>query len=552
MSFNRLSKSWIQGILFNYKMNHYVSHTIDKIKLTLRLYILWFIQIITNEHDPSTLTLDSYTTYILAVPFLFYLFTLVCVLCIWNLFVLRLYDIVVLNINNKNTTRRTIGYYIGKTCYEICVYCGCVFIKFAQTFCTQLQYDAQNNIEKQQMYEHIKKLYSDVPPMTAEEMDYVKQHHTPQQLRTSLKAINYNAIKCGSVATVHYGKLNDDTPVAIKILRLHIHELALASIKCLYWIHGMYNCVRRIFISINIPAFKSLHHFILFVDSFQIHDTLRKFTPAILQQLSFKNEIYNLQYFEEKTQYAFKRLKTPHVYPEYSNDKMLVMNWIDGTPLHDLTQEQLETIRLPRNNDLKHEILLFVATSVYNEDWEMFHCDFQPGNQMYDEKTETIWVIDFGLTGNMTREQKFVEKQFFLHLCKREFDLAADWMLKHLFEHRKLGSMVNHQFPADLLEKVVDIIERTLGADLVDYQTFCMELVPLLYDTYDLSPSPCFTLFEMALITSDSTMKLLFTNSNIWKLFLQLAIELKWIPDPNLSVEEKQMLELQNDLLSSL
>ncbi|MEM6915947.1 MAG: AarF/UbiB family protein, partial [Verrucomicrobiota bacterium] len=88
-------------------------------------------------------------------------------------------------------------------------------------------------------------------------------------------------------------------------------------------------------------------------------------------------------------------IRFPTYYPEFSNRRVLTMDWVEGRPLDQYADENLSE---EERNEVAQAIWDFYHFQIH--ELKQFHADPHPGNFLVDEATEVV-VLDFGCTKSL-------------------------------------------------------------------------------------------------------------------------------------------------------
>jgi predicted unusual protein kinase regulating ubiquinone biosynthesis (AarF/ABC1/UbiB family) len=202
----------------------------------------------------------------------------------------------------------------------------------------------------------------------------------------------------GSISLIFNAKLNDK-PVIIKILRKNIKNTINKGLDLLIFIGN---------ISKYIPKLNLL----------MIDKLINKNKSNLYNQIHFINEVHNLQIYHEKF-LTHKYIVTPVVYSEYTemNNSLIIMDYIDGKCLHELTFEEL--------NHYYYSFSKFILKSMFSKN--ILHGDLHPGNILFfneivnNEKIYKIGIIDMGMVFDLNVEQVNFIYLLFLGMFNDEF-----------------------------------------------------------------------------------------------------------------------------------
>jgi len=179
-----------------------------------------------------------------------------------------------------------------------------------------------------------------------------------------------------SLSQVHKALLHDSRTVAVKIQRPGARAKIEADLGLLrfaaQWIHDH----------------ASLD---TWIDPIAL---VSEFQRSIRRELNFQNELRHIQCFRKN----FDRVPTVHVpdvFKEFSSQRILTMEWIDGTSVDELAELKRMGMDLPR-------IALNGARAVLKQIFQdgFFHADPHPGN-IFILPGELVCFLDYGMAASL-------------------------------------------------------------------------------------------------------------------------------------------------------
>ncbi|MDW7998070.1 MAG: AarF/UbiB family protein, partial [Thermodesulfovibrio sp.] len=198
---------------------------------------------------------------------------------------------------------------------------------------------------------------------------------------TIFKSFNPEPIGSASIAQVHEATLMNGQKVIVKVRRPGIKEQIMLDVSILQSLAKL--------IEKYIPESK------LF-DPVGIVD---EFSKSITKELDFRREARNAMIFREKFK-GHERVYIPIVFREFTTEKILVMEQIDGIRI-----DNAESIK---EKGLNIEVLLNTLIDMYFKqifDYGFFHGDPHPGNILVKDDGR-IALVDFGIAQRIDEEFK--------------------------------------------------------------------------------------------------------------------------------------------------
>lgn len=230
--------------------------------------------------------------------------------------------------------------------------------------------------------EELAKLRTDVHPMEFEEVREVIEQEYGTPLEKMFSEFDAHALGSASIAQVHAATLcADGMKVAVKVQRPGIRTMMARDIKLMRKLSKLLKVAGGV---TNVLDFNAILDEMWFVSQ---------------QEMDFLIEARQAEEFHDRNK-EIVYTSSPMIRHELTTSKVLVMEYIDGTPIDDL-----HTLR-EDGYDLR-EIGVKLADNYVKQiiDDAFFHADPHPGNlRVRDGKI--VW-IDLGMMGRLTpRDQQ--------------------------------------------------------------------------------------------------------------------------------------------------
>ena len=249
---------------------------------------------------------------------------------------------------------------------------GASFIKLAQVLATRSDFFTEEYLTE------LKQLHDQIPPMSKESFQRV--YRSAFEDTTIFKEFSPTPIASASIGQVHIAYLQDDTKVAVKLLREGIKKQVLADIKIISFFNKIFN-----------PLFS-------FYTKNSIDAVISEFSKMIVQEVNFTTELSNLQKFSHT--YENSGILFPTPYPSYCSNSAIVMSFEEGFRFDDK-----EAI-FQHNIDFKSIIAQLVA--FYTEQMLIkgyFHADPHPGNILVTKESKIVF-LDFGMVKTVPNDTR--------------------------------------------------------------------------------------------------------------------------------------------------
>ena len=352
--------------------------------------------------------------------------------------------------------------------------------------------------------------FTDNVPYSSCEIDHDSLQSVMNEFSISIKT-PFVPIKSGTISLIFEGTIRDK-PVIIKCKRIGIDDKIQNAI---------FHMNHLISISKLIPHIKNLN----------VHEIYSENKQSVLDQLSFENEVSNIELFYSKwNKPGLDYIKIPKVYSDITRKvpNVIVMERIFGK-----TITQIDT-----DDKDKYALLLakFNFKSVFYD--AIYHGDFHPGNVFFlkenkvvhdnedcddnedddDEDddddddddspyTYKLGIIDFGIIGTLTRELQNVIYNLFHNLYEKNHIGVAHCMIDNLIEPKNI---LTAQSKKELVEIISSYSEMHFGKakyKFLDAEDM-ITINKILYK-YGVQFSKEFCKVELSFAISDSVCKLL-------------------------------------------
>eukprot|EP00978_Attheya_sp_CCMP212_P007212 scaffold16738_cov47-Attheya_sp.AAC.1 len=177
------------------------------------------------------------------------------------------------------------------------------------------------------------------------------------------------------------------------------------------------------------------------------------FCRGSYMELDYDHEAKNQLFFQrELAKRASLKVKVPDVYTEYTTQRVLVTEWIDGVKLADAPQEKLRSL-IPVGVELFLTQLLDMGT---------FHADPHPGNLYVTndvgKEKGVLCLLDYGLCAEVDEKARQSLTSAIFHLLTGDFDslISEDakqlGFLPHDMDTRELQPILQKILTEGLLE----------------------------------------------------------------------------------------------------
>lgn len=256
---------------------------------------------------------------------------------------------------------------------KILVQLGPFYVKFGQLLSTRPDLLPPKYIEA------LTALQAQVPAVAWGLIEQTLKEELNQPLERVFSTIDHNPVAAGSIAQIHRGTLITGEEVAIKVQRPNIDRIVNQDVILIKGIAEI----------IALTDFGNDYDFINLADDF---------TKAVLAELDFRQE----GNFTEKLRlnlsssrwFDTNQLVIPEIYWQYTTNKVLFMEWLDGKPIL--------SANIPDTSNKRQEVSTLLFRTFFQQIFidGFFHADPHPGNIFYLDDGK-LGIIDCGMIGRL-------------------------------------------------------------------------------------------------------------------------------------------------------
>ena len=293
---------------------------------------------------------------------------------------------------------------------------GPTFVKLGQVMATRVDLFPPRWIAE------FEKLHAEVPAVPFEELLPELERALGRSPYEVFRDIDTRAQGAASIAQVHRAKLQDGTPVVLKVRRPGVRATIEADLRLL----------RRVaeLIESEIPEARR----------YRPSEIAEQFARSLEREADFVTETRNIERFA-KNFAGDPNIVIPRIYPEWTSDVLLVQEHVEGIPATDLPAVQksgLDTKLLAaRGVDTFLKMILLDG---------FFHADPHPGNVFYLPGNRIV-IIDFGMVGRLSPQRRAQVIDLLGGLARMAeepmLDVLLDWAGDAYVDEQKLANDVN-------------------------------------------------------------------------------------------------------------
>jgi predicted unusual protein kinase regulating ubiquinone biosynthesis (AarF/ABC1/UbiB family)/nucleotide-binding universal stress UspA family protein len=222
--------------------------------------------------------------------------------------------------------------------------------------------------------EELSTLQDSVPPLTQEEVVQVMEEELGVPWEDVFESIVPEPMAAGTIAEVHRAVLATGERAVVKVQRPTAREDIMRDLGLL-----------KVFAekTADRPGFKQV------VDMGAIFEHL---SASLRRELDFRQEASNIERMRQVLE-AYPRLDVPGVYQDFSSQRLLVMEEVQGTPIRQAPEG-------PARKEAAAQLLESYYRQILTDGF--FHADPHPGNLLW--WNDKIYFLDFGMVGELGPE----------------------------------------------------------------------------------------------------------------------------------------------------
>jgi predicted unusual protein kinase regulating ubiquinone biosynthesis (AarF/ABC1/UbiB family) len=307
---------------------------------------------------------------------------------------------------------------------------GPAFIKIGQALSTR------PDILSAPFLEELSKLQDQIPPFSNEVAYRFIEEELGVPYTDAYEELSPQPIAAASLGQVYKGRLKTGETVAVKVQRPDLAEQITLDI---YIIRGLASWAQKTFEK-NIRS--------------DLAGILDEFAGRLFEEMDYIQEGKNSERFIALYGYL-PDIYVPKIYWEYTNTRVLTMEWITGIKLN-----QPEKI-LAQGIDASHLIDVGIQCSLRQLlEHGFFHADPHPGNLLAMPNGKLAY-LDFGMMSEINVEQRYGLLNAIVHIVNREFDSLA-------YDYVRLGFLTPDVDVSPIVPALAKIFNDALGSSVSD------------------------------------------------------------------------------------
>lgn len=379
---------------------------------------------------------------------------------------------------------------IRNACEEL----GPIFVKFGQILSTR------PDRLPQPLVTELKKLRSSVEPQPFKKIEPILRKELGGNLEDVFSHFPDEPVAAGSLGQVYRATLRETgEEVAVKVQRADIHKTVSADMEIIGWFA------------------RQLHQRIEALQPYNLPRLLEEAEKRLLEELDFTNEARNAETFTVLNPHT-ERVFAPRILKKYSTKRLLVTEWVEGTPP--------DQANLPP--DLASELATLGGQSVFHQIvvTGFFHSDPHGGNMLITPD-HRICFVDWGQAGQITRDMRYDLADLFSGITSRNTEKVV-----RVAERMSLS---NRRIDRRPIERAVTLLlnrSRKFGPGGTEIGTVGLELIHT-FGINGVEIAPDYALLAKAILCVEETARSLDPNFDIQacaRPYIETLARERWSP----------------------
>jgi len=293
---------------------------------------------------------------------------------------------------------------------------GPAFVKLGQVMATRVDLFPPSWIAE------FERLHADAAPVPFEELLPDLERSLGRSPFEVFREIETTAFAAASIAQVHRARLQDGTPVVLKVRRPGVRAKVAADLRLLTRVAEL--------LESEIPEARR----------YRPVEIAAQFRRSLEREMDFATETRNVERFA-KNFAGDPHVIIPKVYPQYTSDTLLVQERVEGIRASD--PAAVEAAGLDRKTLAVRGTQAFLKQILIHG---FFHADPHPGNVIFLPDHRMV-IIDFGMVGRLSPQRRKQVTDLLAGVARLEegpmLDVLVDWAGDAYVDEAKLAADVN-------------------------------------------------------------------------------------------------------------
>ncbi|MFC5542493.1 MAG: AarF/UbiB family protein [Bacilli bacterium] len=359
---------------------------------------------------------------------------------------------------------------------------GGIFIKFGQVLSTRKE------LFSPVFTEELKKLQQKVSPMTYDEVTAILKENYSRDVDEIFSFFEEKPLAAASIGQVHRAVLRDThEEVVVKLLRPQVKTIMREDLGILLefadWITAKSQWAESM-------GFKAL---------------AEGFANSMKEETDFSIEARNMIQIRNILKNSKLNVKIPRVYEQYSNENILVMEYVKGVSIAELDKIE-DQYYIDRSELARKLICSYLEQALVSG---IFHADPHPGNIAVNPETGELILMDFGAVCRLSGQQLEGLKLFFIGIQQSDPSILYDAISLLIKNKDEIDRQELEQAIGQILLKISFVNKVPTDETIYSIFTVIREAGLQFYSQVSLA--------LRVIVTLDGTLNMIDSNINIFE-----------------------------------
>ncbi|WP_312506996.1 AarF/UbiB family protein [Lysinibacillus sp.] len=358
--------------------------------------------------------------------------------------------------------------------------CGGIFIKFGQVLSTRKELFSPIFIDELERLQHR------VKPLPEEQVTQILEGSLPQPMNEIFSHFQMEPIAAASIGQVHKARLKNYEDVVVKLLRPEVKGIMRDDLEILEEFA-------------NWLSTKST-----WAESLGFRELAGGFADGLREEIHLDIEVRNTLQVKNALAKSDYKVRIPKIYTAYSNENVIVMEYIRGQSVADGAAE-FKRLSIDRRQFARIVLYSFFEQMLFSG---IFHADPHPGNIHIDETDGTPVLLDFGAVGRLGATQQEGLKLFLMGIQLNDSSVLYDGLTL-------LVENADHADRARMEQAIDQILLKISYVDRIPTEELIHALFTVVRD-FGLAFYPAVGLALRSLVTLDGTLRVIDSRFDIF------------------------------------
>ncbi|MBC5793746.1 MAG: aminotransferase class III-fold pyridoxal phosphate-dependent enzyme [Sphaerospermopsis kisseleviana] len=364
--------------------------------------------------------------------------------------------------------------------YRYFLQMGPIYIKIGQILATRSDLIPQNWVTI------LKELQDNVPYMSEEDTRKILNQDLHLPFEEIFSEFSFQPLASGSIAQVHSATLFTGQKVAVKVVKKNVRNQLKQNLDIFQFLVNILDLI--------VPSVRELG----------LPKRLKELRSLLIIQADMKQEAEK----QEAVYLNFKNhpyVRVPAVIKDLSTSNLLFMEFVEGIP-----GKEVHKVELKRNL-VAQRFQDTIYTMLYMHG--LCHGDPHPGN-IFFTKDGSIILLDYGITVQLTEDEKWGLSSFYYACTRKEWDIAVERFTNHFVTDK---AYINQNWNG-YTEEIKTVLQYHFDANKTQWSTVSyFQDVSKVLRKYRARYTTNFTKVELVFLSCEGFATQIDPNIDIWE-----------------------------------